>query len=150
MSAFIFGLKSTLEFWAGTELQFNTLCFWLSHQSPKNFNLPAAQLKHSLRPIPHTDPMGFGTLHACCIQTAHKAHFLPSVLSRWDRRLTGNAGFVFWWPLKKVSGSELSVLKDKDSLVFVSQAQSSDFFATPDCSCDSAVSHWKEDTVNKI
>lgn len=76
-------------------------CFWLSHQSSKNFNLPRAQLKHLLSPIPHTDPMGFGMLHACCIQTGHKARFLPSVLSRWERRLTCNAGFVFWWPQKK-------------------------------------------------
>lgn len=44
-AAFIIVLKCNLEFQAGAQSQFNTLCFWLCLQSPKNFNLPSAQLK---------------------------------------------------------------------------------------------------------
>lgn len=68
-AAFILGLKCTLEFQAGAESQFNTLCFWLSLQSPKNFNLPSAQLKVS---TPH--PLIQWGLH-------HMAYFIQTATS---------------------------------------------------------------------
>lgn len=139
-AAFILGLKCTLEFQAGAESQFNTLSFWLSLQSPKNFNLTSAQLKVS---TPH--PLIQGGLHhmAYYIQTATSCFFVFVVfrcfflfvqkLSQGKRRfrVLMSKGFRF-----RALCSQM--LRHFAQL----HADSSVFFATAaDCSCNSA--YWK-------
>lgn len=135
---FILGLKCTLEFQAGAESQFNTLCFWLSLQSPKNFNLPSAQLKvstptHWSSGVCITWPPTSKTATSCCCIFV----FFLVVFSLWCRScLKVKGGFVFWWA--QVSGSELRVPKGRGTLPCYMQTVQFFFATAADCSCNSA------------